>query len=198
MQRGRSNGRHGSPAYRLRAVPIPAPAVPVSGFGGGGGGGGGPVVSGGQGRSVNQPGLTANLSAGSGFTGDTALGGRWGGRFFGPSGGGALPTGVAGWFRAWSPRTTGPALRSCTDPSAQRGNGGGRDRPMRRTRLNCRMPNPSCPDLFGASRIFTTETRRSGGEVSIPVLLTVSPSLWFKDWKRGWPAYAVRKSASAD
>ncbi len=71
---------------------------------------------------------------------------------------------------------------------------------------------------------FTTEAqrpRRSGGEVSIPLILTASPSLWFKKWKSGYPglapgydewsydtnqavitgldpAYAVRKSASAD
>ncbi len=43
------------------------------------------------------------------------------------------------------------------------------------------LTDPSCPDLFGASRIFTTETQRSEGEVSIPVLLTVSLSLWFKN-----------------
>ena len=34
--------------------------------------------------------------SGSGFFGETILGGRMSGRFFGPSG--ALPTGVAGWF----------------------------------------------------------------------------------------------------
>ena len=39
--------------------------------------------------------MTGKLSS-NGFSGPTLLGGRWGGRFFGPSG--ALPTGVAGWF----------------------------------------------------------------------------------------------------
>ena len=36
-------------------------------------------------------------AAGPGFTGTDARGNKWGGRFYGPSGG--VPTGVAGWFQ---------------------------------------------------------------------------------------------------
>ncbi len=60
---------------------------------------------------------------------------------------------------------------------------------------------PSCPaSVRGIQDIHhrDTETQRSRREVSISVPLTVSPSLWFKNWKCGWPACAVRKSASAD
>lgn len=36
--------------------------------------------------------------SGNGFAGNGPRGGSWGGKFFGPSAGGVLPTGVAGWF----------------------------------------------------------------------------------------------------
>ena len=55
------------------------------------------------------------------------------------------------------------------------------------------MPKPSCPaSVRGIQDIHHrgTEAQRSRGEVSIPVLLTVSPSLWFKNWNSGYPGLA--------
>ncbi len=53
------------------------------------------------------------------------------------------------------------------------------------------LTDPSCPaSVRGIQDIHHggTETQRLREEVSIPVLLTVSPSLWFKNQKYGYPA----------
>ncbi len=54
---------------------------------------------------------------------------------------------------------------------------------MTQTKLSCPASVRGIQDIHHRG----TETRRSGEEVSIPVLLTASPSLWFKNWKCGWP-----------